>query len=174
MGKKFQTAVFMSLILASCFSIKPQVSKTGKNLWEDFFVSPGVMQYFIKPLEFKNKEGNIDIDFTFRNDSDSVTVNYSIYSDQVYTKPEMVIISNELITINIFSPKTLISEMIQKKYKLRQTGKISLAEFKTLIKNNFWTVNLQNGNKKDQYFASQKTKEKIKSIDEHLMIMLDN
>ncbi len=173
MRLKLIITVCISLLLASCFSIKPQVSKTGKNLWEDFFVSPGVMQYFIKPLSFNNKEYNLDIDFTFRNVSDSVIVNYSIYSNSDNINPDNVFISNVFTTINICCPKTLISENIHKKHKLRQTGKVSLNEFKELTKSNEWTISMQHGNYKVQYFASQKTKKHIGIIDENLMVPLN-
>jgi len=170
---KFISIVCLSLLLTSCFSIKPQVSKTGKNLWEDFYVSPGVMQYFIKPLLFKNDERNLDIDFTFRNVSDSVTVNYSIYSDLKFAHPDSMIISNELTAVNICFPKTIISEYVHKKHKLRQTGKISFAEFKSLTKNNLWTITLRNGNKKDQFFASQRTKDKLEKLELNLITGLN-
>jgi hypothetical protein len=169
---KFIIFIFIPLLFASCFSIKPQVTKTGSNLWEDFFVSPGVMQYFIKPLSFHNKEQNLDIDFTFRNVSDSVTVNFSVFSNQKINKLDSLIISNELTTISICNPKTLISEYVNKKHKLRQTGKISLNKFKALTKNNNWTITTQHGNLKDQYFLTQKTKNNIEKIDNNLMIQL--
>lgn len=170
---KFLSAVYVSVLLASCFSIKPQASKTGKHLWEDFYVSPGVMQYFIKPLVFKNNDRNIDIDFTFRNISDSVTVNYSIYSKADYIEPNTIIISNELTKVSAIYPKTIVSEHIQKRHKLRQTGKISLSEFKTLTKNNVWTISIERGTNKVQYFASQKTKKNIEIIERNLMIQLN-
>jgi hypothetical protein len=167
---KFIIFICISLLFASCFSIKPQVTKTGSNLWEDFYVSPGVMQYFIKPLSFNNKEQNLDIDFTFRNVSDSVTVNFSVYSNQENNKPDSLIISNELTTISICCPKTLVSEYVNKKHKLRQTGKLSLNELKALTKNNDWTITIQQGNLKDQYFTTQKTKNNIEKIEKNLMI----
>jgi len=170
---KFVFFVCISLLFSSCFSIKPQVTKTGSNLWEDFFVSPGVMQYFIKPLSFDSKEQNLDIDFTFRNVSDSVTANFSVYSNQKNNKPDSIIISNELTTINICCPKTLISEYVNKKHKLRQTGKISLNEFKALTKNDDWTITIKHGNLKDQYFTTQKTKNNIEKIDTNLMNQLN-
>ena len=104
MYMRYLSMVVLSIFVTSCFSIKPQVSKTGSNLWEDFFVSPGVMQYFIKPLSFYNNDRSIEIDFTFRNISDSVTVNYSIYSKTASTQPETVLISNGLTTVSIIAP----------------------------------------------------------------------
>jgi len=170
---KFIIFVCISLLFSSCFSIKPQVTKTGSNLWEDFFVSPGVMQYFIKPLSFTNKEQNLDIDFTFRNVSDSVTVNFSVYSNQENNKPDSLIISNELTIISVCCLKTLILEYVNKKHKLRQTGKLSLNELKALTKNNDWTITIQHGNLKDQYFTTQKTKNNIEKIDKNLMVSLN-
>jgi len=171
---KLLSAVCVSVVLGSCFSIKPQASKTGKHLWEDFYVSPEVMQYFIKPLSFKNDDLNIDIDtdFTFRNVSDSVTVNYSIYSKTDYIKPNVVTIANELTQVSVNSPKTIVSENVQKKHKLRQTGKISLNEFTELTKNNIWTITILNENLKTIAYSSQKTRENIEKININLMIPL--
>lgn len=165
--------VILLVLFVSCFSIKPQVTKTGKNLWEDFLVAPGVMQYFIKPLTFVSNDRSIEIDFTFRNISDSVTFNYSIYSNSSYIEPNAIIISNELMQTSAISPNTIFSEHIQKKYKLRQTGKISLSEFKILTKNNIWTISVANDIMNDQYFATQKTNKKIEIINSNLMLQLN-
>lgn len=166
--------VLLSMLFISCFSIKPQISKTGVNLWEEFYVSPGVIQYFIKPLPFKSQNRNIDIDFTFRNVSDSVTVNYSIFSELTYFHPDTVIISNGLKTVQICSSITLVSEIDQKKYKLRQSGKISLAELKILSRNNNWAITLKNNHELDCFFGSNKTKDKIKSINDNLVNQINN
>ena len=167
---RFLFVVCFSFLLVSCFSIKPQVTKTAGNSWEEFYVSSGVMQYFIKPLSFNNQKQKIDIDFTFRNVSDSVIINYSIFSDKGYTKPEIVFISNELTSIKISNQKTIFSEIIKEQFKIRQTGKISLAEFKTLTQNNIWKISVQNQHEMNRFYGSNKTKKKINAINEILLI----
>lgn len=174
MGIRTLCIVLVSILFISCFSIKPQVSKTGVNLWEEFYVSPGVMQYFIKPLQFKSQNRNIEMDFTFRNVSDSVTVNYSIFSELTYFYPDTLTISNGLKAVHICSSITLVSEIDQKKYKLRQSGKISLAELKILTKDNNWAITLQNNHEMDQLFGSNKTKDKIKSVNDNLVNQMNN
>ncbi len=171
---RFFSAAFILFSFASCFSIKPEVTKAGKNLWEEFYVSPGVAQYFIKPLSFNSNENRLEIDFTFRTISDSVTVNYSIFSDEFFSTPVKIAISNSLITITIDSTINLISEKVQKKFKIRQSGKISLNDFKALAKNGLWTVALHQGNNRHQFFPAKKTIKKAETIEQNIMPMLRN
>ena len=68
----------------SCYSVKPGVTKSGKNLYETFFLGEEGKQFFIKPLRFNNGEGGvIMIDFTFRrgnNSNPSAAGNFTLLS----------------------------------------------------------------------------------------------
>jgi len=168
MRKIYLYVISCTIILTSCFSIKPGVTKTGKNLWEEFFVSAGVMQYFIKPLTFNNKAARFDIDFTFRNNTDSVTVNYSIFSVQSISTTNRIFLTNKHDTVMIIPTKTFLLESFNQKNKIRQSGKILYSDLKDLTKNETWVITIENEDDKSEFIGLPKTKKKIKLINEEL------
>jgi len=72
------------VVLQGCFSVKPQASQAGNPLYESFFLEGGVMQYFIKPLEFEGKNEELQLDVTLRDTKaakSEATLNFSIFSE---------------------------------------------------------------------------------------------
>lgn len=173
MKKKYIYLLGISLLVQSCFSIKPQVSKTGANIWEEFYVSPKETQYFIKPLTFENKEEAIRIDFTFRSHSDSVTVNYSISSKQKPVVPKAIAIANDAQTVWLRSNLTLNTSVNRSSSSLRRTSKIALSEIKALLGASNWSVNTENG-KISKFDATSATFKKISILRERLLPQLAN
>ena len=149
--------LFIVLLLNSCFSVKPATTKTGKNLWEEFFLSPGVIQYFIKPLSFQNNEDLFQVDFTFRNGSDSVTVNFTLEEQNAITSPDQIYFFTNNDSVRISSTQTLLKEKSKKKFKLRQTGKISYLELKQMMADDNWVVSLSNNLETKKYYPTNKT-----------------
>lgn len=174
MGKKYFYLLGISLLIQSCFSIKPQVSKTGANLWEEFYISPKETQYFIKPLSFENKEESIKIDFTIRNNSDSIIVNYSISSRQKPVDPAFISIANNMQAVQLNSRLTINTSVNRNSNSLRQTSKMALSEISTLLKNNNWSVNIDSGGKISKYNATSSTIKKISILKERLLPQFEN
>jgi hypothetical protein len=168
MKTKILLCLLYILLLNSCFSIKPGTTKSGKNLWEEFFVSPGVMQYFIKPLLFQCNDRQFIPDFTFRNSGDSVTVNFSITDTQNILVPSKICFINSNDTVKLNSVKTLLFNKTNKKLKLRMTGKISNVEFSGLIKDNNWVITQSDSLSIRNYLPSDRTKTSLKKIETNL------
>lgn len=60
------------LLLSSC-GIRVKGARRGDNATvETFLVENGIIQYFVKPLTFSARSGDIRIDFTFRGKNDSL------------------------------------------------------------------------------------------------------
>lgn len=168
MKRIYLFTIVISLILTSCFTIKPGVTKTGKNFWEEFFVSEGVMQYFIKPLTFRNRADQLEIDFTFRTKSDSATVNFSIISINPIDSPEKLTISNSSILVKINLLKTLLTENFSKKM-IRKSGKISCQDLRQLINDNQWTIVSYSKSETSKFFSPKKTSRKIDLLEKKLI-----
>jgi hypothetical protein len=161
--------LFILLLFNSCFSIKPATTKTGNNLWEEFFVSPGVIQYFINPLSFQNNEDLFKVDFTFRNGSDSVTVNFTLEEQKTITSPDRIYFFANNDSVQIRSTQTLLKEKSKKKFKLRKTGKISFVEFKQMMTQDKWIVSLSNNSATKKYYPTNKTTKHLQVLKMNLV-----
>lgn len=165
--------LFIVLLFNSCFSIKPATTKTGKNLWEEFFVSPGVIQYFIKPLSFQNNEDLFKVDFTFRNGSDSVTVNFTLEEQNSITSPDRIYFLTNNDSVKIRSTQTLLNEKSSKKFKLRKTGKISFVEFKQMLAEDKWIVSLLLDSETKKYYPTNKTTRHLQLLKNNLFGIIE-
>lgn len=164
MKKKFLFCIWSVFLLYSCFSIKPGTTKTGKNLWEEFFVSPGIMQYFIKPLVFQDHERQVIPDFTFRMGGDSVTVNFSMTDSRKISLPGKIYFRNSRDTVQLNAVKTLLISNTDKKFKLRMTGKMANDKFHGLFHDSSWSIYLSDNQNNRTYFPSDKTKASLEKI----------
>jgi hypothetical protein len=129
--------LFLIIIISfsSCIGIRIKGTKSAKKYYEEFFIDQGVMQYFIKPLEFKGDKENLFVDFTFR-DSVSyqsfITLNYSIYTFERVKDIDSAffIINDKKIDFNnceeLFIKKS-------KKYEIRNSCKITYEEFMKIV-----------------------------------------
>ena len=78
------SSLLLVLLLSGCMGVKHGGGTTpAGKLMEEFFVKPGVMQYFIKPLSWKMEESKslVTTDFTFRDSAgvkSPVTCNFTV------------------------------------------------------------------------------------------------
>jgi hypothetical protein len=165
MKRKFLIYILPVFLLYSCFSIKPGTTKTGKNLWEEFFVAPGVMQYFIKPLVFQDHDRQFIPDFTFRNGNDSVSVNFSITDSRKVLLPGKIYFRNSKDTLQVNALRTLIISNTDRKFKLRMTGKLAYNKFAGLFRDTNWSIFLSDSQNNKTYYPSDKTKASLKKIE---------
>lgn len=170
--KQLYFALIAAFLLTSCLSIKPGATKTGKKHWEEFYVSDGVIQYFVKPLTYKSTVGEFETDFTFRTNSDSATINYSIIQSAPVSVPERISFSNSKATIEIKPVKILLNEKFKKGYKLRQSGKISMNDFRRLITENTLTAIVKNGTATTVFHPTKKTTKQHKNLNANLFEIL--
>ncbi|MDP3914233.1 MAG: hypothetical protein Q8R96_10910 [Bacteroidota bacterium] len=165
--------LFIILLFSSCFSIKPATTKTGKNLWEEFFVSPGVIQYFIKPLAFQHNDDLFEVDFTFRNGSDSVTVNFTLEEQNNIISPDQIYFLTNKDSVRISSIQTLLNAKSNDKFKLRKTGKISFVEFKQMLSKDKWVVTLLIGSATKKYSPTSKTIRHLQILKNNLFVTIE-
>lgn len=82
--------------------IKPQgAQKTQGKLLETFFVGPGIIQYFVKPLAFSSGGRSLQIDFTVRSESAEDTlpkgkafVNFTIIEKEHSFEPDSLVLES--------------------------------------------------------------------------------
>lgn len=105
-------AVLLAMALSACMGVKHTGSKINSTYYTDFFIAPGVVQYFIKPLWYKADDDKLSLDFTFRTDSTNslVRVNLSIITNRVIRENDKLMLhlgqpSKSPCCVMIFSEK---------------------------------------------------------------------
>jgi len=155
--------------LSGCIGMKPSGVKSGKNLYETFFVGEEGTQYFIKPIVFNSENKNrLFVDFTFRYKDkikDSAFVNMSFFNTEIIKNIDSLKITNSSVSIVLKNIKSLFAERSQKEYKSRFSTKGSLADLNKLFDKNNWIITAFKHNNSTNYTTPKSTKMKIDKLD---------
>jgi hypothetical protein len=155
-------------ILSSCLSIKPGGVKTGKKLYETFFVGEEGTQYFIKPLLFSNQlneELKLDITFRCKNEiKDSAIINISFFSKEIFKIADSLKINNDGNDITLKQMKYMFSERNKEVYNCRFSVKVNLMAVEKLFDNNNWNLLLYKNGISTNYKTPKTTKKKIDKL----------
>lgn len=174
-----KTSVFVVLgflVLTGCTSIKVGGVKSGKNLFETFYVGEDGTQYFIKPLAFSNSENKDELamDFTFRYKNevkDSVIVNFAIQSEKIIKEIDQLTISNTTQNIESNKVELLFNEKKKNDFYSRFSTKVSMIEFNRMFENYDWkTVVVTNGSSQT-FEAEKKTKKSLSKLADKVFII---
>jgi hypothetical protein len=166
--------IFNAII--GCLSVKPTATKSGKNLFETFYVGDDGIQYFIKPLNMKNTQNSdeLKIDFTFRHKDeikDSVVVNVSLRSSAIYKNIDSLSLSNETHKIVSDNLRLLFNEERNDLYTSRFTTKVPLIDVVQLFDTNDWILTIHKNQAPQTYIPEKNTKKAILKLQEKLFIL---
>ena len=174
--KKIQS-IFILLSIAflfSCSTKKPAFTKSAAKLYESFYLGSETMQYFVKPLSFKNDSNSIALDITFKNSpsgQDSSTVNLSLFSQNFYKKINNISIENDSTKINLDNITFMFSEKQAKNYLSRFTAKLKNTDIQKIFKNSNWKISVDSENVKSDYLPSKKTFKNIEKLNGEIFIL---
>ena len=124
----FGLMLMVVITFHSCFGVKPQATKSGKHLYETFYVGEKGTQYFIKPLLWIDSIGEsqmyVDITFRYKNEvKDSASIKISIISPNSFremNKVEFSSKSQRLVEKNInllfFQAK---KKLVESRYEMK-------------------------------------------------------
>jgi len=162
-------------LMLGCVSIKHSGVKSGKNLYETFFVGDEGTQYFIKPITFNGENKNrLVVDFTFRYKDkikDSAIVNMSFINTEIVRDIDSLKITNGLTSVVLNNIKTLFAERYQKEYKSRFSTKGSLADLNKLFDKNDWTITAYKQSTSSNYTTPKDTKKKINKLKDGIFVL---
>lgn len=173
-ANKYILLLTLSILQAGCLMIKPGSVKSGKNLYQSFYMGKEGMQYFIKPLHFESgKSGRLSMDFTFKYAQrleDSVVINFSIYNrDKVYKMLDLFTIKNSQYQLNVAKAKLLYNERREKGYLSRFSAKATQKELRELFRNADWKIFIDN----QTHTPSHKTHKKINKLNQVIFALFD-
>lgn len=168
--------VGLLLVLTGCTSIKVGGVKSGKNLFETFYVGDDGTQYFIKPLGFSNPENKDELamDFTFRYKNevkDSVIVNFAIQSEKIIKEIDQITLSNATQTIASNKVELLYNEKKKKDFYSRFSTKISMVEFNRMFENFDWKTTVVTNGTSQTFEAEKKTKKSLSKLADKVFII---
>ena len=125
----------ISTTLSSCLRVHAVKAKRGRN-YESFLRPGGQIQYFIFPLEFKNKQETVTIDLTLRSEftSDSlVAINFSVYTDKEFSSLMQTTLHHADGTSELMHIKKLFSEPSGNSRHYRFTSTLYFADILPLF-----------------------------------------
>ena len=163
--------------LAGCFSVKPGAIKSGKNLYESFYVGDQGTQYFIKPLKFENDKNGyvflVDFTFQYKDDlSEIVTVNFSLISDTKPDQPDSLIIKSKGNRIAGRDIKSLYRQKKSQDFVFRYTTEAKLENLHKLMESNQWQVKIYNARQNLKYSPKRKTQKNIEKLYQNVFVLL--
>jgi hypothetical protein len=168
--------IFVLFTLSSCFGVKSSSTKSGKKLFETFYVGEQGTQYFIKPITFfndKNKD-ELQADFTFRYKDalkDSVIMNFSLETINIVKKIDSITIFSQENKASSKKVNLLFNESKGKLFKSRFSVKILLTELNKLFQNKDWKIQLYFDGTTQNYLPENSTKNAIKKLNDKVFIL---
>ena len=161
-----------------CLSLKPASVKSGRNLFESFFVGEEGVQYFIKPLVLFNVENKekVYVDFTFRYKDeikDSAIVNLSFEGSNIYKRIDSLTFSNTRQKTNREEVRLLFNNRSKDLYVSRFTTNISLLEVHEMFSDADWLLIAYKSDHYNTYQTTKRTKRAINKLRENIFIFLD-
>jgi len=163
------------VIFSGCVGLKPNGVKSGKDLYQTFFVGDEGTQYFIKPIMFLDESKNrLMVDFTFRYKDkikDSVAVNMSFLNTEIIKDLDSLKITNGSASMVFKNIKRLFAERSQKEYNSRFSTKGSLADLNKLFDKNDWVLTAYKQNTFSNFKTPKETKKKIDQLKDRIFIL---
>lgn len=174
-ANQFKGAVLFFLVasMSSCMVVRPGANKSGKHLYESFFISLQTNQYFIKPMEFTSEDdAEIWLDFTFRdkNESrDSATVNFTLHFDEIVKSIDSIKIENGIQQTDLRDISYIYTIKKKEKYNSRFTSKSSNPSQNSLFNDKEWLVRVYFDSKSYTFKPTRRTADGIYILEEQLI-----
>jgi hypothetical protein len=160
-------------LLNSCITQKGGSGGSTGNLYEIFYVGEGINQYFIPGLNFRSKEKeNIVCDFTYRDSSETVVCNFSIFSENPYSKFSEVffLCNNQEFHLTDFNK--IFIESRKRHFLSRFSSKLKIDEFLLLFEQKEISIIVNTPDSKSSFQATKKTMKSVERINSELIRIL--
>ncbi|MCU0346710.1 MAG: hypothetical protein MUC59_07190 [Saprospiraceae bacterium] len=162
-------------LLSSCMNVRPGGAKSGKKLYETFFVGDEGTQYFIKPLAFtneRNEELKLDFTFRYRNEiKDSAAINASFISNDLIRNIDSLKIMNNSVNIALKDMTYMFSERKKDAYNNRFSAKTDLLKVTKLFNGNDWQIWMYENGKQTRYAAAKKTEKSLAKLSQEVFVL---
>lgn len=161
------------VITSSCLSIKTGAKKTGKTLYESFYVAEGTFMYFLKPLSFESDNSNALFDFTFhykKDSSSNVDVKFSLLGDKVIKQIDSLKFESANKSVTATTPVLLFNER-KKTFVSRFSSILSLPELSALFSSGDFKIDVYAGGNLMTYKVTSSTRKNIKRLNDNVFVL---
>ncbi len=167
--------LFVAGALAGCVSGRGMSDGGGGGDYHTFFVSEGVTQYYIKPMEFESDDEDMNLDITFRvgpATSDSAVVNFTVEGDRILKKVDVLTIDNGMDSVSTTATRNMFTEDRSGTIFARFTNSVPRSGLLSLFQKPEWKVRLKTGDTTVIYKATGSTRSTISSMERSLLRIL--
>jgi hypothetical protein len=171
MMKKLLLFFIILISFDACISFNVKGTKSAKKLYEEFFLGQGVMQYFVKPLEFKNDEYSFTIDFTFRDTLSDVSLvisNFSVFLDDKSEIFDSIGFESENFKVDFINPTQLYIDFNKKQYIKRFTSYVKYGDMKNFFYSENLSIFIYSKNVKKNLYPTKKTSKNMNILNNKL------
>lgn len=151
--------------------------KSGKQLYETFFVGEEGTQYFIKPLTFEAQGDpslTLELDIAFRSKKElkgKTTLNYSLLGSDIVKSVEKISLNSSPTTVLCEENKFLFNEKKKKHYVSRFSSELEAVILKELFKKAQWEIHLESKEQNYVFVPSAKTAKAIAKLNENVFVL---
>jgi hypothetical protein len=171
------TCLSIILLFSGCASSGPSSAGSTEKYFETFFVGEEGMQYFIKPLEFDESEGEgsleIDLLFRYKNEiKDSSTINLSIISEDIIKDIDSLVLSNGVSSTISDQVNLMFNEKKKRLFYSRFSCKVPFKDVVALFENTSnWQVAIHSKGVMRSYSATKKTTKTIGQLNANVFVL---
>lgn len=175
MKKKYLELVVVSsliVLFTNCATLKPKgASKTGKKLFETFYLGEQGTQYFIKPIGFSNDIEKLKLDFTLRENDAMATVNFSLIGNIPIDSVDSFVIENSKEKLIVRQSKLLYKEREKDFFESRFSAKVERDKLKGIFEDASWRIFID---KLVPFKTKKHTEKSLADLYNHVFILLKN
>lgn len=134
------------------------------------------MQYFIKPIEFKNDDYSFTIDFTFRDtvsETSLITSNFSIYYNVSSENHDSIYFIADNLQYNFINPNRLYINTYKKQYVKRYTSYLKYSDMKKFFDAENVCITVVSENENKNLYPTKKTIKSKEIINSKLIKIIE-
>ena len=170
-------ALFLFFSLGICCYSFSQSGRSGK-LYQSFYVGEDGVQYFIKPLKWKNDaNSSFEADFTFRykeGTSNDASVKMTLVEGIKLVKSvKKITISSSTGSVSLDSLSTLFLEKAGDNYVKRVSAHCSFEDLRSMFESDEWKIEVEGHGKAVFEDTPSKTQKKIARLNTDVFALID-
>jgi len=168
--------ILISTFFSSCINVKYSDKKTGKNLYEEFYIDRGINQYFIKPLKFDYESYTFLADFTFRDSTSAdgyITCNFSICIDSITVVYDSIGFFTEKCSYKFINPVKMYIDTDKNLYIRRYTSYLKYSEMLEFFNSGNLSIYVSSKSSLKKFLPAKKTIKNINLLNNTLFKLVE-
>ncbi|MEO0470683.1 MAG: hypothetical protein AAF206_13740 [Bacteroidota bacterium] len=166
----------ISLSFFACGGIKPGSAKKGKKLYESFFVGEEGVQYFIKPIGFRNSaKETAFLDLTFRYKDtiqQSAALKGSLFTNELIKEADSLVWQSGAEQVVIRDIDVIFTEREKDQFHNRFSASMDGRALPRIFTTPDWKLHVYDEGKSVQFSPSPKGSKAIRTLEASVFQLL--